>query len=201
MLVRLYFVMILFCLSLFYGCSAMFVPMTRDPEQKVSQASHLIQVGRPLPAERLIREAIDIYKKNEDEKGLSQAYLAYGHFFSSKAVTECSRHYIRNGFDEDTASYEDRFNVSSLFLAKAELIAIKYNDVKVLAGIHQVKARNFKATGKINQACEEYALSLENYRKFLSENHADISWSHKKYRSYDEYILAEMKSLGCNYSK
>ena len=195
--IRLNFVIILLLLPLLYCCEAFLVPQTSDPAQKVNDAFYLIDVGRPIPAERLIRDSIDIYKKSNDEKGLSQAYFAYGYFFCSKAVENWSKYYKFSGFHEDTASYENRLDVSSQFLTKAELIAVKYNDFKTLTGIHQVRAINYIASGKKNQACEEYAFSLETYRKYKSDNPEDKSWIDKKYKRYDEYLLAEMKSLGC----
>ncbi len=64
------------------GCAAMGVPYTTDPKKKLSYAVMLYdEQQRPLPAERLIRESIDIFKSENNEKGLAQAYRVYGFFF------------------------------------------------------------------------------------------------------------------------
>jgi len=65
---------------LFTGCSAAFVVATFDPYKKPGHASALLDVGRPLPAERLILEAIDIFQKKDDPQGLAFAYNEYAFF-------------------------------------------------------------------------------------------------------------------------
>jgi hypothetical protein len=57
------------------------VPYTSDPERKLGWAKELYQnQNRPIPAERLIKEAIEIYQERGDQLGLAQAHRAYGVF-------------------------------------------------------------------------------------------------------------------------
>jgi hypothetical protein len=45
------------------GCSAIGVPKSSDPATKLRQANELfVKQDRPLPAERLIQEALELYK-------------------------------------------------------------------------------------------------------------------------------------------
>ena len=85
-------VVLILCIAI-TGCTAMFVPATSDPAKKLSYACQLVQyLGRPLPAEGLIWDAIEIYTKDQNEKGLMEAYWMYGIFFSIKSC---------RGFAED----------------------------------------------------------------------------------------------------
>ena len=72
------------CLSCFfyYGCAAMLVPYTSDPQKKMEWSIYLSNVNRPIPARRLLLEAIQIIE--EDDKALmANYYLARGIMLSS----------------------------------------------------------------------------------------------------------------------
>ena len=105
------------------SCSAMGVPATSDPNKKLDYAYKLIQhQGRPLPAERLIREAIEIGSNEQNEKVLMKAYWTYGIFFRSKAVGDLKGLYEKDGFLDKTAKFENRFENSIAYFDKAESI-------------------------------------------------------------------------------
>src|SRR6267378_1202521 len=71
----------------FAGCAAFGVPATTDPAGKLRDATALFdRQDRPLPAERLIREALELYQKNGDQLGVAEAYRTYGFFFRSGSV-------------------------------------------------------------------------------------------------------------------
>ena len=56
------------------GCAAIGVVATSDPHVKLNDAENLfITQNRPLPAERLIREAMAIYQERDDPHGLANA--------------------------------------------------------------------------------------------------------------------------------
>jgi hypothetical protein len=65
-------------LCILSGCLAVGVPYTSDPNQKLADASWLIHKSRPLPAERLIFEALETFKANGDKRGMAEAYRLYG---------------------------------------------------------------------------------------------------------------------------
>jgi hypothetical protein len=77
---------ILFCLAFFLsGCSAMGVVETNDPNEKLIQASHLMANGRPIPAERIALEALQIFQGKQDAMGLGEANLFLGQFYKAKS--------------------------------------------------------------------------------------------------------------------
>ena len=73
---RLIVVFLLFILL--DGCAAYLVPETKDPKDKLSWARSLINTGRPLPAEKLINESIEIYSRENNMAMLGEAYWLYG---------------------------------------------------------------------------------------------------------------------------
>jgi hypothetical protein len=92
--------------SLLAGCAAMGVVATDDPAGKLRDATALFGgYARPLPAERLIREAIDIYEKQNDSLGLAEAYRTYGLFFRSTSIEgPWSKLYRERGFLDPSRS-------------------------------------------------------------------------------------------------
>ena len=63
------------------GCAAQFSPETEDPAAKLKWAELLHQAqADPLPAEQLIWEALESYRRLEDRRGLAEAYRQYALF-------------------------------------------------------------------------------------------------------------------------
>src|SRR5207245_9573544 len=66
------------------ACGGAGVPYTRDSERKLGWARELyLNQHRPIPAERLIKEAIEICQERNDQLGLARAYSMYGRFLQS----------------------------------------------------------------------------------------------------------------------
>ena len=63
---------------LIIGCSAALVPYTSNPEKKLGQSYTLVDLGRPIPAEKLITETLEIYTEQGDELGMAEAYHSFG---------------------------------------------------------------------------------------------------------------------------
>ena len=97
-------------------CAAMGVPETNNPIEKLKWARELYdQQGRPLQAERLINEAIEICQVNSDNSCLSRAYRDYGFFFRSK----WEKYYKENGIYDKTATHGNRLLKSEEYFKKA----------------------------------------------------------------------------------
>src|SRR5439155_17074841 len=68
-----YSMLLLSSLLTFAGCAAFGVPPTRDPATKLRTATWLFdRQDRPLPAERIIREALELYQKDGDQLGIAE---------------------------------------------------------------------------------------------------------------------------------
>lgn len=78
---------VLFGLAVLSGCAGMGIVATSDPLAKLNDSEDLFErQGRPLPAERLIREAMVIYEERDDAHGLGNANRQYGDLLRSPAV-------------------------------------------------------------------------------------------------------------------
>jgi tetratricopeptide (TPR) repeat protein len=104
-----------------YGCAGVGVTQTDDPLTKLNQADALSnQQDRPLIAERLIFEAIDIYQQRGDSHGLGLAHRAYGDLLRSPAVTgKWAVYYQKNGFYDKVTTFDNRIEKSSEYYTKA----------------------------------------------------------------------------------
>lgn len=193
---------ILFMLVFIIGCAAMFVPATSDPSKKLDYAFELIQYqDRPLPAERLIRESIEICEKNNDEKILMKAYWTYGVFFSSKAVGDLKGLYKKNGFLEKSVKFANRFEGAITYYEKAESIAKKINDINYLAMIMFNKAESYLSNGSIDPACSAFQMSLDLNREHHFSN-PDVQFyvpgiGYKDFKEYEKAFIEYMDYKGC----
>jgi len=69
---------LVFVVALLTACAGVGVVATSDPLTKFNDAEHLfMKQGRPLIAERLIHEAMAIYKERGDNRGLGHAHREY----------------------------------------------------------------------------------------------------------------------------
>lgn len=67
------------------GCTAAGVPTTDNPKEKIAYAQQLKDMGRPIPAQKLLLESLSIYEKNNDFNGLGSTYLALGNLYKSNS--------------------------------------------------------------------------------------------------------------------
>lgn len=93
---------------------------TSDPHTKLNDAEELfMRQGHPLPAERLIREAMAIYQERDDPHGLGNANREYGDFLRSAAVAKWEEVYRRDGFLDKSITFENRLAKASDFYRRA----------------------------------------------------------------------------------
>src|SRR5207253_7111162 len=117
-------VLLSFSLLGFTGCAAIGVPATTDPARKLRDATALFdRQDRPLPAERLIREALEVYQRNGDQLGVAEAYRTYGFFFRARSVGgKWSKFYRDNGFLDRSAAFDARYINSIEYFEMARAI-------------------------------------------------------------------------------
>lgn len=69
------------------GCAGIGIIASSDPKVKLNDAASLLyEQDRPLPAQRLIFEAIAIYKTSGDEHGLGLAHINYADLLRSASI-------------------------------------------------------------------------------------------------------------------
>jgi tetratricopeptide (TPR) repeat protein len=185
-------------ISLLCGCAAMFVPVTNDPREKLQWAIELFGPQmRPLPAERLINEAIVICTKNNDRDCLIQAYKTYGFFFESQSIERWEKVYREQGYQDKTATYDTRFTKAKEYFEKAIPICTELEQFDSLATIYLHLGYTYGRLHDKPGACGSYAKSLENYRKELERNpsaHVNLLRGNTK---YEDYVADQQKSAGC----
>jgi tetratricopeptide (TPR) repeat protein len=170
------------------ACSAALVPLSFDPKTKLGQAYQLMyEFERPLPAERLIQEAYDIYQDRQDEKGMAQASLLYGYFFLAPAVSKWSHVYSKAGFNDGT-QYPDRFRRSAEYYQRSADLFSKIGEfdsatnAQLLMGFSYIRARD------LAKACSSYEQSLESYRKNMAANPGTKVTLPDGFSSYEDVI-------------
>ncbi len=114
------------------GCAAVGVPSTSDPMEKLQNAHDLFdRQGRSLPAERLIREAIEICHETNNSECLGAAYYEYSLFFKSPSTQK--EFYRKNGFMDKTVTYENRSVKSEEYFQKAVSLNPEYYTTRGIA--------------------------------------------------------------------
>jgi len=171
------------------ACSAALVPLSFDPKTKLGQAYQLTyEFNRPLPAERLIQEAYEIYRERGDEKGMGDAYRLYGSFFIAGSVGSWSQTYVKAGF-LDGSSYADRFRTSAAYLDKASAHFMKAGAYGSATNAQLVMGFSYIRSGDIEKACRAYDQSLDSYRKNVAANPGIKVELPEGFSSYDDVIL------------
>jgi len=152
----------------FAGCAAFGVPATSDSAGKLRDATALFdRQDRPLPAERLIREALEVYQRNGDQLGVAEAYRTYGFFFRARSVGgKWSKFYRDNGFLDRSATFDTRYMKSieyfemarAIFSAHQRFDALTNVDLNMgftfeLMGNAKLRAKRSIEVGKTIQKC------------------------------------------------
>lgn len=180
------------------GCAAFLVPETSDPSMKLAWASDLIDnQNRPLPAEKLIVESIDIYKMRQDELGLAEAYRMLGLFYKSESVMQWEQNYKKYGFMDKTVTYENRLNKAIQYFDKSQKLFQKNGDVSSITNIDLLIAFTYELMGNKDSACNGYDLALKS-EQAMSKSHPElITVVPEEFSSFEQGISVFKSRLGC----
>ncbi len=191
-------ILTLFVGILLIGCAAIGVISTNDPNQKIADAFWLFdEQQRGIPAERLIREAITIYKTNNNTTGLAEAYRAYGFFFRSGAVKKNHIIYKKYGFMDKDATYTNRYEKSIKYFKLATNIFEKMKRYGALTNVYLNMGFTYEFAGMPNKACEEYKKSIIVNEKFIKQNSNAKLNIPQGYSSYKAYMQPFFNRLMC----
>jgi tetratricopeptide (TPR) repeat protein len=184
------------------GCAGFGVVETSDPAKKLSDANVLLyRQDRALIAERLIRQAIDIYVEKGDDLGLAEAYRAYGFFFRSDSVEgRWNKFYRERGFLETSAKFDDRHAKSIEYFEKAGELFRKHDRFDALTNIHFNSAITYVMMGELKAACQAFDASLQDNRENIRRNPVAKPVTPAGFGSYEEFLAATKKRYGCAYA-
>ena len=121
------------------------------PDTKLEQSTKMIQAGRLLIADKLIGEALQIYKANNNSLGIANAHFAYGNLYKNTSIQQ-----YKTIFDP---TYKKSIRH---FLKSKKMYKKDKNEMGVVKsltgiGIAYAKKGNFKI------ACKNLSESLQTY--------------------------------------
>lgn len=187
------------------GCAGFGIVATSDPLAKLNDAEDLfMRQARPLPAERLIFEAMEIYQEQGDQQGLGHAHREYGDLLLSPAVVKWEQFYRKNGFRDRSITYDNRFAKSAEYFTKAlgyyqdaEGPLRKAGRFDALTNLYFNMAWSHYRLGDRGKACSSYDRSLEAYSEIIRRNPAAKPYVPSGYGSYADLIALEKRRAGC----
>jgi len=157
------------------GCTAAGVVATSNPLTKLNDAGDLFErQDRPLPAEKLIMEAIDIYQQRDDPHGLGNATREYGDLLRSPAVAKWEKVYRESGFRDPSVTFDNRFAKSSEYYLKA-------------IGYYERAEKQHRETGRFDALTNVYLNMGQSYQK-LDDRVKACGYYDKALEAYGENI-------------
>ena len=187
------------------GCAAIGVVATSDPHVKLNDAENLfIMQNRPLPAERLIREAMAIYQERDDPHGLGNANREYGDLLRSPAVAKWETVYKREGFQDKSIDFDNRLAKASEFYRRAltyyKRAEQQHQDTEkydALTNVYFNMAISHEALGERGDACDYYDQTLEAYKKTLEQKPGAKPYAPANFGSVPKLVAAQKRRAGC----
>jgi len=192
-------VLLFFSLLGFTGCAAIGVPATTDPARKLRDATALFdRQDRPLPAERLIREALELYQKNGDQLGVAEAYRTYGFFFRSSSVKgKWNKFYRNNGFLDRSATFDTRYIKSIEYFELARAIYSAHQQFDALTNVDLNMGFTYELMGDPNAACQAFDRSRQDHTEMLRRN-PSARIEMQGFPTYDQFLAPHRQRAGCS---
>ncbi|MDQ5987496.1 MAG: hypothetical protein CSYNP_03241 [Syntrophus sp. SKADARSKE-3] len=153
-------------ITLLAGCAAFGVPYTSDPEEKINYAKQLLEINRPVPADRLLTDAVEIYTRENNKQGLAQTYLVYAFFLTSKPLEDdlWRSAYEKRGFLDKTP-YSKRYEAAIEYTEKAAHLYESDGDYDGALSAYMSMGHTYKQVVKNNsKACDAYKKALLAYK-------------------------------------
>ena len=183
------------------ACSAAGVMKTSDPQQKLADAYNLLEVGRPIPAERLMNEAIAQFKEKNDFYQLGVSQFMYGQFIRSKSF---DWPLFRQQYPK-TETAEQRNALAATFFNEAianfeKAIADPALPHDVRTGYYwRVYLANLELQNKSAMCASLQSMDVSN-KAYQAKNPGAKVYVHPPHKTFEEFISATMSKAECNAS-
>jgi hypothetical protein len=187
-------------IALLAACAAAGVVATSDSAKELSDAMELFDyAGRPLPAEKLIVEAIAKYRASDNELGLAEGYRVYGLFFRSKSLSEpgYKKAYSERGFLDPSATWENRYAASLEYFRKSAAILTRFDRLDLLSNVYFHMGEDSILMHDMANACAELDQSLEAHAEFMRRHPGTDVDLPRGYKSFDDAIAPAKQAAGC----
>jgi tetratricopeptide (TPR) repeat protein len=188
-----------------YGCAGVGIVATSDPLAKLNDSEDLfMRQARPLPAERLILEAMAIYEERGDAHGLGNANRQYGDLLRSPAVLKWEKVYRRDGFQDKSITFDNRLEKANEFYRKAigyyERAAqehLKTGKYDALTNVYFNRAWSHVNVNEKDKACGYYDKTVEAYDENIRRNPGAKPYAPPGSGSFSEFIASAKRRAEC----
>lgn len=185
------------------SCAGVGIIATSDPLAKLNDAEDLFdRQDRPLPAERLIREAMTIYQERGDPHGLGHAYREYGDFLRSPSIAKWEMVFRRDGFRDPSVTFENRLAKASEYYAKALDYYLRAEEqlrgsekYDSLSNVYVNMAWSYFMLSDRVRACDFLDKSLEAYSENIRRNPSAKPYSSSG--TFPQSVESKKKYVGC----
>ena len=182
------------------NCAAFGVAATSNPWKKLDDAHDLfVRQNRPIPAERLIQEAMSVFKEKDDVHGLGNTYREYALLLESAAVVKWEKIYRRDGFLDKSVTYDNRlektkefYEISLNYFLRAEVQLQEAKKFDSLTNVYYLMSDVHVALGDRKAACIDLDHTVEAYRENMRLNP-----SAKPYGSVIESVNSQKRANAC----
>jgi hypothetical protein len=184
------------------GCAATGYPPTfGDPQAKLQYAWQLMQSDRPLPAQRLILEAIDSCTQSGNEVALAEAYCVYADFLAWGSESQ-GQHYATKGFlpiNGASIAWDDRFNKAVEYYKSSTVTLEKAKKNLSLIHCYLGMAVTYREVDppQPEKSCAAFQSGLAAYRRLMIEKPETKLSKPEGFDSYEEFLQFSMKQTGC----
>lgn len=196
-------VVAILCLQLLLvGCAAMGVVESSDPQVKLNDAEYLYRnYDRPLPAEKLIFEAIEIYQKQGNSRGLGNAHRAYGDLLLSGSMAKWGK---KMHYHDKSVTYDNRIAKSSEYFTKAleyyqasEKQPLEAKQFDNLTNLYFNMGWSYFRLNELKKSCSFYDKSLEAYAENIRRDPTAKPIAPSNFASYPDLVASEKKRASC----
>lgn len=188
------------------SCAGVGVMETSDPMEKLNDAHYLYTYEyRALIAERLIREAMDIFRERQDFHGLGHAHREYADLLTSPSMGRWEKVFREDGFRDATVTYDNRFEKAQEYYARAMDFyrraepSLKADEVyDALTNLYYNMSWASFQLGETEEACEFVEKSLDAYAMNIAQNPDAKSHVPPEHDSYESLVLDSPMNKPCS---
>jgi tetratricopeptide (TPR) repeat protein len=188
------------------ACAGVGIVVTSDPLEKLNDAEDLfVRQHRPLPAERLIREAMSIYQERDDAHGMGHANREYADLLTSPAIAKWEYVYRRDGFQDKSITFDNRFQKASEFYRnaiqyyeKAQKQHAQSGKYDKLTNLYFNLAWTHYRVDELDKACSYYDQAAKAYNENVRLNPTAQPYLPRGSGSFEEFIGGQKRRVGCS---
>lgn len=197
--------LLLASVSVLSSCAGFGVVESSDPGVKLSDAQILYsEQQRPLIAERLIRQAIGIYQERGDSLGLGHAHRTYAQLLRSPSIVKWQKFYRENGFQDKSVTFENRYDKSKEYFAKAleyykkaETQFRETSQFDALTNVYYNMSYSYQMIDDRANSCHALDQSVEANAENVRRNPNAKVLIPNGYTSFTEVAASAKKRAGC----